>query len=98
MDAGVKTGVAAVERGIHCGGINKRLEDRSRRTLRDRVIQLAEAVIPSADQRQHFAGVRIQRNQRHLRLRARSDLWFRYFPCRLSPAWCAAWSPDRPPA
>ncbi len=51
------------------GGVDERLERRARLPFRDRVIELADAVAAPADQRLHFAGLRIQTYQRNLRER-----------------------------
>ena len=42
------------------------------------MIQLAPAVVSSTNQRQHRSGVRVERDQRHLRLRALGDLRFHF--------------------
>ena len=62
-----------VERVIHSRSEHERFEDRPRRALRNRVIQLAPAVVASSYQRQHLAGLRIQRNQRDLSRRPFRD-------------------------
>ena len=58
----------ALHRGLKGRRIDKWLEDGARGPLRDRMIQLRIAVVAPAHQRQHLAGVRIQRHQRHLRI------------------------------
>jgi hypothetical protein len=49
-------------------GVDERLEDGAGGPLGNRVVQLRVAVAAPADQRQHLAGVRIERDQRHLRI------------------------------
>ena len=48
--------------------VDERLEDGAGGPLRDGVIHLRRAVAAPAHQRQHLAGVRIERDQRHLRI------------------------------
>ena len=67
-----------VKRRIHRRSINKWLENGTSRPLRNGVIQLAPAVVSSPDQSQDRTGVRVERNQRHLRLRARRHLRFQF--------------------
>ena len=68
---GVSTVAPGVIAGIHRRGINERLEDRTGLPFGIDVIQLADAVIAPADQRLDFAGMRIERDQRALRLHER---------------------------
>ncbi len=66
-------GLVFAERGIHRRRIDKRLEHRPGRTPGHRVIELAHAVVATADNGQHFTRVRIHRHQRHLRHGTRLD-------------------------
>ena len=68
MVAGGEDPRAALDRGIQRGGVDERLEDGARLPLGQHVVQLADPVIAAADQRLDLAGVRIERDQRHLRL------------------------------
>src|SRR5277367_1495628 len=52
--------------GVKSGGVHERLENGSSRAMLHRMIKLASAVVPPADQRQHLAGVGIERDKRHL--------------------------------
>ena len=45
--------------GVHCGGVNEWLEDGARLACGDDVVQLADAVVASSNQRLDFGGVRI---------------------------------------
>ncbi len=56
-----------IHRGVDRGAVNKGLEDRSRGTLGDRVVQLADAIVAPANQCQHLAGMGIECDERHLR-------------------------------
>ena len=50
-------------------GVDEGLEDGPGGPIGDGVVELALAVVASADQRQHLAGVRVERDQRDLRIR-----------------------------
>ena len=56
------------DRRVEGARIDERFEDGSRGPLRHRMVQLAQAVVASAHQRQHLSGMRIQRHQRDLRI------------------------------
>ena len=61
----------AFDGGLKGRRIDERLEDGARGTVRDRVVHLRRAIAAPAHQRQHLAGVGIERNQRHLRIDVR---------------------------
>src|SRR5204863_5469254 len=54
---------------VHSGGIYKRLEDGAGLALCEHVVELAGAVVPSAGERFDLACVRVERDERDLRLR-----------------------------
>ncbi len=86
----------AGQAGIERCGVDKRLEDRSGRPVRNRMIVLAGAVIPSPNQSQNLPGVGIQRHQCHLgidngRVIARFDAACMQF---FSPAASTAFMPS----
>ena len=58
----------AFDGGVEGRGIDKRLEDGAGGPLGHRMVQLRVAVAAPAHQRQHLAGVGIERHQRHLRI------------------------------
>ena len=67
-DRGRRHGVRFIpQAGIERGGIHKRLKNAARRSFRNRVIQLAHAIIAAPDQRFYFSGMRIKADQRDLR-------------------------------
>ena len=61
----------ALNRGLERRGVDERLEDRSRGPMCHRVVHLRRAVAAPAHQRQHLAGMRIERDERHLRIDVR---------------------------
>ncbi len=70
VEAGRDHGLRTINRGVHGCGIDERFENRAGGPLRQSVIQLAKAVIASADESENCSGMRIEYDHRHLRLRA----------------------------
>ena len=66
---GSDDGLNAIDGVVKSGGVDERLEDRAGLTMRERVIELALAVVAAADDRFDFAGARIERDEGDLGLR-----------------------------
>ena len=56
-------GLHVVDGVVERGGVDERLEDRSGLAMRERVIELALAVVAAADDRFDFAGARVERDE-----------------------------------
>jgi hypothetical protein len=60
--------VHAVERGVVGGGVDEGLEDGAGGALGDGVVELRDAVVAAADEREDLAGVGVERDERDLRI------------------------------
>ena len=70
-------GGVAGERGVDRGSIHKRFEDGSGGSFSERVIELANSVVAPSRERQNVSSVRINGDQRNLRVGSRSHLSFK---------------------